>query len=129
MDSEKIMDFENMNLSALKDKTYVVAVSTGDRSKCKILASTLHGPYDFLEMVEAVGNMWVTHQHHAKVTVLEKDVEKLTNFLDENTTDYIEAKWQEIISDTILLGDDADKKYTCEASITRDSENTEDNHE
>ena len=46
-----------MDLSELYDKQFVVAVSTGDRNKCKHLASTLTGPYDFVEMVDLVADL------------------------------------------------------------------------
>lgn len=120
--SNKIMDFENMDLTKLRDKLFIVAVSSGDRNKCKLLASTIHGPYKFAEMAEQVGLMWETQQHHAKVTVLDPDPNKRTQFLDEETTDYIEAKWHDILVDDILLGDGEDIDYTCEASIIEDDE-------
>jgi hypothetical protein len=93
-----IADLEagNMDLSSLYDESFVVAVSTGDRNKCKLLASTLRGPYDFCTMVEQVGMMWVNHQHHAKITILHKEEGKRASFLDAGTTDYIEANYQDI---------------------------------
>jgi len=86
-----------MDLSELYEKQFIVAVSTGDRNKCKHLASTLTGPYDFVEMVEMVGTMYRDHQHHAKVTILHKEYGKRASFLDAGTTDYLEAHWENIV--------------------------------
>lgn len=106
------LDGRVMDFSAVQDKSFIVAVHTGDRNKAKLLASTIHGPYDFYEMVEQVGSMYATEQHHAKVFVLEKDVKKAPIFLDEGTIDYIEANWQDILTtgllEEALLGDDED---------------------
>src|ERR1035437_6544564 len=76
-----IGEIEVMDLSKLKDLTFIVSVSAGDRNKCKVLASTIHGPYNFYEMCEEVGSMWKEHQHHAKATVLGKDSKKTPKFL------------------------------------------------
>ena len=118
MSEDFVAECENMDLSDLLEKQYIVSVSTGDRNLCKLLSSTIHGPYDFLGMVEAVGTMWEEHQHHAKVTVLEPSTNKATRFLNEDTTDYIEAKWQQIITNATVLGDynDGAEDFTCKAS-------------
>lgn len=106
------LDGRTMDFSQIQDKQFIVAVHTGDRNKPKLLASTIHGPYDFYEMIEQVGSMYATEQHHAKVFVLEKDVKKAPIFLDEGTIDYIEANWQDILTtgllEDALLGDDED---------------------
>ncbi len=117
MSEDFVAECENMNISSLLKKQYIVSVSTGDRDQCKLLASTIHGPYDFLGMVEAVGTMWEKQQHHSKVTVLETDTNKATRFLNEDTTDYIEAKWQTIITNGTILGDfnAGGEDYTCKA--------------
>ena len=47
------LDDRKIDFSKLIDKTFLVAVSTGDRNKPKILASTMRGPFDFFEMCEA----------------------------------------------------------------------------
>lgn len=88
---------KEMDLSVLHDKNFIVAVNTGDRNKCKLLASTLTGPYNFTEMVELVGQMYRDHQHHAKVTLLHKEYGKRASFLDAGTTDYLEAHWENVI--------------------------------
>ena len=86
-----------MDFRDLYDKQFIVAVSTGDRNACKLLASTIHGPFDFAEMVEAVGTMYRDEQHHAKVTILDKKLGFRAKFLDEGTTDMIESDWENII--------------------------------
>lgn len=111
-------EFEVMNLDALRDKTFIVAVSTGDRNKVKQLASTMHGPYDFYEMCEEVGVMYKELQHHSKVTILNKDRTVLPQILDENTVDYIEAHYLDIITEGLLDGAFEEKQeYTCQAGI------------
>jgi hypothetical protein len=85
-----------MDFSKIKDKQFIVAVSTGDRNKPKLLASTIRGPYSFADMVNQVGLMWEKHQHHAKVYMLETDPEKAVVFLDSGTIDYIEANYEDI---------------------------------
>ena len=91
-----------MDFSTIEGKQFVVAVNTGSRNKPTILASTMRGPFDFYEMVESVGCMWEREQHHAMVYVLTKDFGKSSAFLDEGTVDYIEAKWEDIVSTGIL---------------------------
>ena len=92
----------SMNFSKLEGEQFIVAVNTGDRNKQKLLASTIRGPFDFYEMVEAVGAMWEREQHHAKVFVLTKDFNKAPSFLDEGTIDYLEANWENIVATGIL---------------------------
>lgn len=96
------LDGRKMDFSYLENKTFIVAVNTGDRNKPKLLASTIRGPFEFYEMVECVGAMYEREQHHAKVYVLEKSFEEGTMFLDEGTIDYIEANWQDIVATGIL---------------------------
>jgi hypothetical protein len=116
------LDGRAMDFTAIQNKQFIVAVHTGDRNKAKLLASTIHGPYDFYEMVEAVGWMYAKEQHHAKVFTLEKDATKAPIFLDEGSIDYIEANWQEMITTGLLEeallgdGDDAIPVGTIEAS-------------
>lgn len=106
------LDGRAMDFSSLMGRQFIVGVHTGDRNKCKLLASTIRGPYDFYEMVEAAGYMYAKEQHHAKVIILEKDATKPTTFLDEGTIDYIEANWQDILTtgllEDALLKDDSE---------------------
>jgi hypothetical protein len=98
-----------MDFSKIIDEKFIVAVNTGSRNKPTILASTMRGPFDFYEMVEAVGCMWEREQHHAMVYALTKDFNKSSAFLDEGTVDYIEANWEDIVATGILeaaLADD-----------------------
>jgi len=112
-----IGEFENMDLSKIKDLMFMVAISTGDPSKCKYIPESLHGPYGFYEMVEEVDNMWKKYQHHAKVLVTSKSMGKPPEFLNECTVDYIEANAQDIIVEGMLGGDDLKKDYTCQAGL------------
>lgn len=111
-------EFETMDLSDLKDKQFLVAINTGDPNGPKFVCSSIRGPFSFTEMCQAVGLMWREHQHHAKVVICEKDMSKYPKYLDSNTVDYIEAKFEDIITDALLEGLlDADKQYTCRAGI------------
>lgn len=119
-----LAESESMDLSELRDKTFLVAVSTGDRSGPKSLSTTIHGPYNFLEMVEEVGVMWQEHQHHAKVIIADRNRNNAIKTLDENTCDYIECHFSDIVTEEMLKGAfDEDKDFTCRAGIVEaDSE-------
>lgn len=91
-----------MNFSKIEKEQFIVAVNTGDRNKQKLLASTIRGPFDFYEMVEAVGCMWEREQHHAKVFLLTKSFAEAPSFLDAGTIDYLEANWEDIVANGIL---------------------------
>ena len=114
-------EFETMDLSELKDKLFIVGVNTVDRNKSKMICSTMHGPYTFSEMLEEVGYMWSTHYHHAKVIIANKNRDAKVQFLDENTVDYIEAKWQDLIMEEFLNGG-LEKEWTCRAGIIEEEE-------
>lgn len=111
-------ELETMDLTELKDKQYLVAASQGDRNDVKFVCSTIRGPFSFEEMCEVVGGMWKEHNHHAKAIVLQKDIHAKPIYLDENTIDYIEAHFQDIITESMLEGvfDDV-KDYTCRAGV------------
>lgn len=96
------LDGRKIDFGNLVNKQFLVAVSTGDRNKPKLLASTMRGPFPFYEMVEAVGCMYNREQHHAKVYVLEQSFDVGISFLDEGTIDYLEANWREIVSTGVL---------------------------
>ena len=113
-----IAEIESMDLSSLKDHSYLVGISQGERSGPKMITSSIRGPYTFVEMCEEVGMMWKEHQHHAKVMIPVKDRTKAPKYLDENTTDYIECHYMDIITEAMLDGIfDAEKEYTCSANI------------
>ena len=120
------LDGRAMDFSAIQNKLFIVAVHTGDRNKAKLLSSTIRGPFDFYEMVEAAGYMYAKEQHHAKVIVLEKDPTKPTIFLDEGSIDYIEANWQDILTtgllENALLGDDEEIIPVGIVEATKDNE-------
>jgi hypothetical protein len=110
---------EEMDLSKLYDRVFIVAVSTGPRDDGRMLTSTMHGPYDFDEMVGEVGRMWASDQNNAKVYSIEKDHSKRSKWLDAKTIDYIQEKYADILLFRII-GSDSDKKYTTEAGIVQD---------
>jgi hypothetical protein len=121
-----LAEAEVMDLSSINGESFLVGVSQGDRNKCKFLSSTVHGPYSFYEMCEEVGVMWREHQHHAKVTILTKERNKAPKFLDENTTEYIEAHYADIITEGLLGGAfDEVKEYTCKAGVV-EADDTDD---
>jgi len=117
-----VADFHEgeMDMAPLKGKTFVVAVNAGDRNGCKLLASTMRGPYDYYEMLEQVGTMHERECHHAKVTVLTRDHTEPVKFLDKGTVDYIEAHWQNIIAEELL--ESALGNYTIEAGLLTEQE-------
>jgi hypothetical protein len=114
-----IAEAETMDLTSIKTETFLVGVSTGDRNKVKMLYSSAHGPYNYAEMLEQVGSMYNIHQHHAKVIILTKDATKAARFLSENTVDYIEAHYQDLVMEEMLTGGQLEdgKEYTCKASV------------
>lgn len=118
---EFLAEAEVMDLSPIKGKTFCVSVATGDPAGIKYLCSQLHGPYNFQEMCQEVGDMWVQHQHHAKVIILDKDVKSKVKTLDANTVDYIEAHYVDIIVEDALSSFD-DKEYTCVAGTNEEPE-------
>jgi len=109
---------EVMDLRDLYDKVFITAVSTGPRSDGRLLAKTIHGPYTFEEMVGEVGRMWSEDQNNAKVYILEKDNKAKSAWLDENTIDYMQLHYADIVIERILSNDD--KEYTCKARILSD---------
>ena len=113
---EFLAEVETMDISALRDKTFIVAVATGDPDGPQLLATTIHGPYSFVEMMQEVGDTWMTHQHHCKVVVLDRNVGNPTQILDPNTVDYIELNYADLITEEMLGGAfDETKDFTCRA--------------
>jgi hypothetical protein len=117
-DDNFIAECETMDLSDLKNKSFVVSVSQGDRGCPKFISSTMRGPYTFVEMCEEVGMMWAEEQHHARATILQKDRKKTSTYLDANTIDYIEAHYTDIVTESMLDGVfDDEREFTCRAGI------------
>ena|SRR5665213_1833600 len=111
-------ELETMDLSELKGKQYMVAVSNGDRSGVTFVCSTIRGPFTYEEMCENVGVMWEKELHHAKAIVCQKDPSAKPIYLDQNTVDYIEAHFQDIVMESMLDGIfDDQKDYTCRAGL------------
>ena len=114
-------ELHEMDLSALASETFFVAMNTGDRSKGKFICSTLCGPYSFYEMVEETAMLWQNEQVHAKVIMIPCHREKPLRWLDECTVDFIEARWEDIITEG-LIGGVFDKEYDYKAGIISDDE-------
>jgi hypothetical protein len=111
-------ELETMDLSSIKGDQFLVAVNQGERSGVKFVCSTIRGPYTFEEMCEAIGVMWRKDQHHGKAIILQKDQSAAPKYLDENTIDYIEAHFEDIITESMLDGVfDEDKDFTCRAGV------------
>jgi hypothetical protein len=117
-------ELENMNLDELRDKTFVVAISTGSRDKCNFICNTMRGPFDFYEMVENMGRIYQEQQLHGKAAILSDDFDTGFKFLDECTSDYIEAKYEQIVMEG-LLGGDFDTDYTYKAGIIEETEESD----
>ena len=115
-ENEFIGEFETMDLSELKKHKFMVAISTGDRSKYEFLCSTIAGPFDFYEMVEKVYNLYKDQVLHAKALICKDGLSEQPKFLDENTIDYIEAKGEELIS-MGLMEVEVDEEFTCKAGF------------
>ncbi len=125
-----LAEIEVMDLSPIREKTFLVAVGTGLPEKVKFLPSTIHGPYNFTEMCEEVGSMWDQFQHHAKVIIPSKDATKPVEILDPNTVDYIECHYKDIMMEELLGGAfDEDKKFTCKAGTSADCDQPDPRHE
>lgn len=118
-------EWHEMDLTELKDKTFMVALSTGDRAKPKFIPESICGPLDFFEMVEAVANVHMEQQLHAKVMITSKKFGTRPQVLDACTIDYIEAKYTEILMEALLTGE-LGKKYTCRAGFTSYEEEKKD---
>jgi len=121
-----LAEVETMDLSKLRDKQFLVAISTGPRDGVKLLASSLHGPYDYIEMLQEVGTMWNDFQHHARVVVCDKVSKNKVVTLDENTTDYIECHYNDLIMDEMISN--FDKDYTCQAGLFSEEESSDPRH-
>lgn len=111
-----IGEFHEMDLSELKDKTFLVALSTGDRAKPKFIPESVCGPLTFLEMVEAVANVHIDMQLHAKAMIPSKKFGEKPQVLDPMTIDYIEAKHTEILMEAMLTGE-LEKQYIAKAGF------------
>jgi hypothetical protein len=126
---EFLAEVETMDLSPIKDNKFLVSIATGDPEGVKFLCSTVRGPYEFTEMVQEVGDMWNTHQHHAKVIICEKDPNKRVKMLDANTVDYIECHATDIITEEMLAGAfDAEKEFTCQAGLIEEEKDNDPRH-
>lgn len=123
-------EFEEMDLSELHDKVFLVACSSGDRNKAKFIPETICGPLNFYEMVETVGMFYQEQQLHAKAMVPNKKLGVPPKVLDENTIDFIEARHMDIIADGLLGGEIFEaKEYTCKAGFCEEETEEEELNE
>ena len=119
-------EFEEMDLSGLKDEVFMVAINTGPRNKYRYLCASLTGPFNFYEMIEQATRIYQEHQIHAKVMICSKELGIAPRILDENTIDFIEARGDEIVMDGMLGGDLMEQKeYTCRASFIPEEQEDE----
>lgn len=126
---EFVAEAEVMDLSPIKNHQFLVAVATGPEDSVKFLCSTVHGPYNFVEMLQEVGDMWKEHQHHARVVILDKDAKNKVKILDANTIDYIELRYVDLITEEMLEGAfDADVEFTCQAGFLSEEESSDPRH-
>ena len=111
-------ELEEMDLSPIKDKLFMVAVSTGDRDKAKFIAETICGPFDFYEMCETVGGIWESELLHAKAFVPSRKFGEAPMVLNGNTIDYIQSRYMDIVADGLLDGGVMNStEYTCIAGF------------
>jgi hypothetical protein len=91
----EVQENKPFDISSLRDKTFVVAVSTGPRDKTALLPTTIRGPFDFLEMLDFVGVTWSKDLNRSRVA----SVSKLTPpvFLNDDDVDYILENYVDII--------------------------------
>jgi hypothetical protein len=117
MDSSEtfVPQLENMDLSSLKGKNFVVGISTGNRDSLGVLPSTIRGPFDYHEMLDYVFNLWSERLDHAKVLILSKNLKDKSEFLDAKTTDYIIEKAPDLLLEDIMMRDP--EPFTCVAGI------------
>ena len=116
-------EYEEMDLSAIRGKTFIVAISTGPRSEGKFICDSICGPFDFFEMVETVGTVYESQQLHAKAIIPGSEFGEAPLVLNENTIDFIEARYQDIVADGLLDGSVMQaKKYTCAAGFVKTKE-------
>jgi hypothetical protein len=114
-------EFEEMDLKDLYDKQFMIALNSGPRGENKFICNTLCGPFDFYKMCETVGWIYEEQMIHAKVMICFNEFGKPPQVLDENTIDFIEAKYQNIIMDALLGGELFDEKeFTCVARFNPD---------
>lgn len=111
-------ELEEMDLKALHDQIFMVAINTGSRDEPKFIPESICGPLSFYEMVETVGNLYRQEMLHAKVLIPSKNFGTPPKVLNENTVDFIEARFMDIIADGLLGGEIFnEKQYTCEAGF------------
>lgn len=119
-------EFEEMDLRELHDQQFMVAVSSGPRDEPKFMCGTLCGPFEFYDMCSTVGKIFEEQIVHPKVLICEKEFGSAPKVLDEKTVDFIEARYQDIIMEAMLVGDLDDREYTCKAGFIEEKQEEKD---
>ena len=117
-----IGEHEEVDLSELKDKTFMVAQASGDPKGPKYVCSTIRGPYNFYGMCEEVGMMWQNYQVHAKAIIISDLRTDSISWVDECSIDFIEATFGSIIVEEMLHGFAPEVKYTHKARIINEND-------
>jgi hypothetical protein len=69
-------------------------------------------------MCQTVGDIYEEHMIHAKVLICKPEFGSSPKVLDEKTIDFIEARYQDIIMDSMLSGDlFSSEEFTCKAGF------------
>ena len=117
-----IGEHQEVDLTKLKDKTFMVAQASGDPKGPKYVCSTIRGPYNFYGMAEEVGMMWQEDQVHAKALIISENRADTISWVDECSIDYIEANFGNIIVEEMLMGDLPEVEYTHQARIINEDD-------
>ena len=107
-----IGELENMDLSELHENTFLVAVEGGKG----IMPSTVSGPFNFLDMVDVVGDTFSKTGLNCVVFESKTDPFAKAQTLDTCTIDFIQANYENIIMDS-FLNPDFSEEFTCKAGF------------
>jgi hypothetical protein len=111
-----IAAFENMDLTELKDKTFLMSIKTNKSDDVPYVSKLIKGPFYFYEMVEMCGQIWENQNRHPFVIIASKEFSEKIQFLDDDTIDYLETRWKDIVTDGFLT-DILNGDYSCKATI------------
>ena len=100
-------EFDSLDVSELVDLTFLVALSRGARGGIDYMPDTVAGPFTFIEMVEHVANGHTDFVMHMRAFVPAKKLGEKIRVLDVCTIDYIEAQYDRIIADHVLIGQES----------------------
>jgi hypothetical protein len=109
--------FENMDLTELKDKQFLISILTSKQDDVPYVSSLIKGPFSFYEMAEVCGDIWENKNRHPFVIIASKEFSEKIQYLDEDTIDYLESRWKDIVVDG-FIEDILQTDYTCKAGVT-----------